>query len=602
MQTLHSLRRLRNFNAVRTRALLLALVALAAPTAWGAKWLESGYENAHVVVPPDASPQLLEAAQEFVRLWKTWSSYDITYSTVNTGGTCIWVGKDAMPESLAEPASLDGLGPDGFLIRTYIPNRRDHQYKIGPHLVIAGNTDAATHAAVIEFFDRYLGFRWYAPGVESKAPKYDGVPEADLRFSPTFRFREIGYHGMWTGEKQWADWRRLSHLPAEFQPSHRRYPGEAIPPAVEVDLAAESTAIAAAQWINAHAHSTPDTLPRGARTLLWRDEAGQPVFTWTLNRVPTLDPALDDFAAEALPAVLQLCNRVLVHLPESAMLRVALPDSSPLPPDATALSPRIIIQLSDIACDFSRPLIDRHCDENAHFLDALEAWKQTGATLFVSHHIASFHNNIAPFPNLLVLRDNLYAFTRYGVQGVYAESWDSPALRDVDNARLRAYLLARLLWNPDQVVEDLIADFYQITFQGATEQMLRFDRAFADAVATGDTPLRVLGPPAWLTPPSIAAAEKALNAALALELDDRTKERINERLSTLEYARLICPPVEATDANGNPIWRRPQSRALEQILDRLQKRGHGKPGAFNVIEAITAETDGITPPREEPRN
>lgn len=565
---------LRKFTPVRRFIVVLILPLLLPALRAGADpWYASDFSEVHVVYAAGASEEILAAAADFVRLWKVATNSEITASTENTGEACVWLGKEVMPPSLVEPDALHGLGPDGFIIRSYSPNRRDRQYHIGPHMVIAGNTDKATHEGVIEFFDRYLGLRWMWPGNAHHLPVTE-IPKAELRFQPGFRFREVSYHGMWQKEKGWQEWRSLLHLPPVFQPGIRRYPLDAVPTAAPVDLAAPDNARAVADWIKQHAPSDDAALPQGVRTLLWEDDAGNPVTAWTLNRVPLLDPALDNLEQDSMAAALALAKGVLESLDQPHLLiKLALADSCPMPPEGTQLDARIVVQLSDRACDFSKPLLERHCEENMRFVDALEAWRATGATIFVSHHTGSLHNNITPFPDLQVLRDNLYAFTQYDVQGVMVEGWDYPEVGYAENARLRGYIMARLLWNPDQVLPDLIEEFYGVYYGAAAPHVAAFDKELAKSLELSGEPLRVDAPPTWLRAPQVEAAEAALAMGLKLELPGAIRPRMQELLSTLEYLQLVCPPFEEKDAQGNAITRRVRSRKADDVIQRLEKRG-----------------------------
>ena len=96
-------------------------------------------------------------------------------------------------------------------------------------------------------------------------------------------------------------------------------------------------------------------------------------------------------------------------------------------------------------------------------------------------------------------------------------------------------------------------------------------------------------------------AETALSAALKTELEPKFKNRVNALVPSLEYAQLLCPPALETQADGTKVWRRPKSRTLEQVLERMQSRGLVEPGnRINLLESIKADCGGETPLREQP--
>lgn len=594
-------------------AFALLLCTLASGHAMADPWMDADYFRARVVIPQNASPTIINAAEDFTRCWQMCTGEAIEFGTDREGTATIWLGREVMPDSLVKPGELDGLGDQGFVIRSYSPTRRDNLYLVGSHLVIAGKTDEATRHAVFEFFHRFLNIRWYAPG-ETQATFVEnaGVPEATLRYAPPFRFREVGYFGLWPKEKGMPEYRAAQHLPATFQPSGRRYPKEiAALPAPVAPLALDDAAVlaSAADWLEKHKDANASDLPRGMRTHIWNDDLGHPVLSWNLNRIPALDPALDQLLENEptrIGEVLGFANDVLGSLrkvaPETTThVLLMLPPTSPLPPDGVKLDKQIIVQLSNAACDFSRPLLDAHTEANQHFLAALEAWSKTEATIFVSDHVASLRNNIAPFPNLHVLRANLYAYTQYGVSGVYAEAWDFPEAKLGEMDRLKAFLLATLLWNPDQVVEDLREGFITRYYGPAAKPVSGIVAAFQESLKQSGKPMTANGLPEWLLPDYVANVETLLGGALKLEMDNKYKNRVGALLSTLEYAQLLCPPALESLPDGTKLWRRPKSRTLEQIVERLRGRGLAEPSArLDLVAGITADCGGATPPREQP--
>ena len=569
--------------------------------AWGDPWIKGDYFKLKIVVPETPSPTLSQAAEDFKQLWMLCTGTEIEIGTKMEGEALVWLGPDILPESLVKREELDGLGDEGFIIRSYSPNRRDRQYRVGMHLVISGRNDDATRKGVFEYFDRFLNMRQFTPGERNKIfLDKAGAPEVDLRYVPAFRFREVGYFGLWGKEKggaEWRDWLRMSPV---FQPSFRRYAGE---PAPQGDGQGIISAGKAAEWIVANRKAKAETLPRGVRTVVWRDDAGEPVTCWTLNRIPGMDPSLDAavHGDEGVVVALGLAEEVLAGLDEGDMVRVALPPTCPLPPADRKLDARVVIHLTNAACDFSRPLLEAHCPENQRFLDALAAWRATGATLFVSDAIASTRSTVAPFPNLNVVRENLYALTQYEVAGVYAECWDFPEAKVAEADRLRGYLMAVLLWNPDRVVEDLVAEFIKHHYGPASGEVAKVFTAYAAALAESGKPLHTDGPPDWLTPAKVREAEQGIAAALKTEMDNKFKTRVSALVNTLEYAQLLCPPALETAADGSKVWKRPQSRSFEQVVERWTTRGIAVADPrFDLLKALTVDCGGVTPPRDQP--
>src|SRR5690606_15462256 len=100
---------------------------------------------------------------------------------------------------------------------------------------------------------------------------FSGVETVNDRFTPGFKYREVGYHARWTDHESWLTWRRALHLPDVYTHSTRMYPkeweGGAAAPALSGDGAAfdrDALAAAAVEWIAANRETPAGGLPRGA--------------------------------------------------------------------------------------------------------------------------------------------------------------------------------------------------------------------------------------------------------------------------------------------------------------------------------------------------
>ena len=97
----------------------------------------------------------------------------------------VHVGLTRRAKHLGLPA-ID-LDRDGFIVRSDLGKRSD-----GPRLLLVGKDATSTEFAVIEFLERFLGFRYFFPGkLGTCLDKLDilTVPPIDLRKEPHFKSR-----------------------------------------------------------------------------------------------------------------------------------------------------------------------------------------------------------------------------------------------------------------------------------------------------------------------------------------------------------------------------------------------------------------------------
>ncbi|MBQ7700650.1 MAG: DUF4838 domain-containing protein [Clostridia bacterium] len=121
----------------------------------------------------------------------------------------------------------------------------------------------------------------------------------------------------------------------------------------------------------------------------------------------------------------------------------------------------VIIRLCSIECCFSHPL-DSDCEANKAFTADIEEWSKICKNLFVWDYTTDFLYYVNPFPNLDVLYDNVRYFTSHNVIGLF-EQGNYQSISG-EFGELRAYLLAKLLWDPDMSREEYYSymdDFLQ---------------------------------------------------------------------------------------------------------------------------------------------
>ena len=112
----------------------------------------------------------------------------------------------------------------------------------------------------------------------------------------------------------------------------------------------------------------------------------------------------------------------------------------------------VIIRLCSIECCFGHPLSDESCANNAAFKKDIEEWSAICDNLYIWDYTTNFMYYLAPFPNLGVLRENVKFYKDHHVIGMFEQgNYQSTS---GEFGELRAYLLAKLLWNPDMSEEE----------------------------------------------------------------------------------------------------------------------------------------------------
>ncbi len=135
-----------------------------------------------IVIPEDASGQLRKSA-EFLRDYVAKATgATLPIETAIGEGPSIHVGSTALAKVRQIP--LDELGGDGFVLK-----RVDAK-----NFLIVGGSDWGTEYGVYDFLERYLGVRWLAPTeLFTDVPNRSNLtlPEGEVKEMPTFLSREM---------------------------------------------------------------------------------------------------------------------------------------------------------------------------------------------------------------------------------------------------------------------------------------------------------------------------------------------------------------------------------------------------------------------------
>jgi hypothetical protein len=103
----------------------------------------------------------------------------------------------------------------------------------------------------------------------------------------------------------------------------------------------------------------------------------------------------------------------------------------------------------------------------------LEERRKIAPTLYIWDYTTNFAHYLQPFPNLFVLQENIKYYAEHSVKGVFAEGNYSPG-GNGEMAALKAYILAKLLWNPNIDVEQHVREFLRAYYGRAAEPIYSY--------------------------------------------------------------------------------------------------------------------------------
>lgn len=129
------------------------------------------------------------------------------------------------------------------------------------------------------------------------------------------------------------------------------------------------------------------------------------------------------------------------------------------PPKQIRPRDNVAIILCTIECDFSHPFTHRN---NKKFMEDLDTWKELTSNILIWDYVVNYRHYFIPHPNFNILQENIRILRDAGVLGILEQA-NGQSLGSEFHG-LRAYLLTKLLWNPDcdarAIIEDYIDNYY----------------------------------------------------------------------------------------------------------------------------------------------
>ena len=127
------------------------------------------------------------------------------------------------------------------------------------------------------------------------------------------------------------------------------------------------------------------------------------------------------------------------------------------PPGKTRPRKNVLVCLCTYSCDFSSPIPESRYGDNASFMKDVAGWARQTGRLYLWDYTTDFNNYPMPFANVYALQGNLKFFRDNGVKMLFSQGDNQGRLGDF--GELKAWLVAKWMWNPDLPMEPLLNDF-----------------------------------------------------------------------------------------------------------------------------------------------
>ena len=487
------------FRSLELRRLCLAVfIAWAARGAFGGElFFHDGHTDWKIYLSPQAEPTETFAAEELRDALKKISGaeFEVLSSVQVPDCRAIIIGDLKNPEIQDRAAALK-LRP-GKVEQIAVCT-------LDGRLYLAGNQPRGALYAVYRFLQHELGVRWLWPGPEGEImPARKSWPLPNLKYSyrPAFAYRGFHLCGDWRDVDIFREWmaRNFINIHRHAASAQGKRTGfysmwsshNVVLPAALFDQHPEYFAeIGGKRYKNNICFSHPEV-----DKLVAAQMAGY------LRKRPSLDIlsvfprdnqdyCCCDRCAEAdvSTAWFKFYNRLTDTLkeefPDLKFATIAYQGYRDVP-RCPIRNSEFIEYASYSRCNI-HPYGQPGCQRNEDTLRAMLAWQATG--LPIGHYAYDIYSKNCRFvPFLSVIEDAVRTGRRLGHVAVIPEVSLSPRhgpevyAHHIQN-RLSIYLYARLLWNPDETMTEVLSDWCQTVFGEAATPMLDYyltvDRAW----------------------------------------------------------------------------------------------------------------------------
>ncbi len=564
--------------------LLMVLILVIPVTAQaGITLARQGRSRYSIVIAPDASATVQHAANELSADLQEISGASFPVISQASTGPAIFVGKSDAMFAQFPNIILDNLPEEGFVIQS---NEKD--------LVLTGNDDRGTLYSVYTFLEEHLGVRWFAPD-DTVMPRHRTIriPTLHERQAPAFMYRDTDEHLVFTSA-QWDAHLKLDGVSVPDQADlggiNRLFNGaenfyQLVPPSQYFATHPEYFSLINGKRSDAGDSqlclSNPDVFRIIVDQLTAQAQADPKLLTLGLSPNDAPDGSCQGVRCRAKDAkygapsgtLLDFVNKVAAAVQEQLPGRKIWVETlayqyteKPPTPGTIQPAPNVLVCLAPIHMDDGHSIATEPINQEAK--ENLLGWgKVAPGHLQVWHYVTNFAHYLQPFPDWDELGADMAYYRDHGVSGMFCEGdYNSEG----EMMAMRTWVLAHLMWNPDQDVWQLVKEFSDGYYGKAGPYIYQYLRLLHDQLQKPNVHLYIYDSPnaAYLSPTVITEAGKLFAKAKKAVADNPDQlNRVREAELGIQYVELMrsVPNAQSTAAQKSSFL-----NELNQFVAKLQ--------------------------------
>ena len=358
----------------------------------------------------------------------------------------VTVAEDGFPISISIDPTLD---EDGFLIEASFEENRGMTFK--------GSNERGVLYAVYRFLEKFAGFRYFTPELETFTPGDVVIPEGVVMdYAPVMSTaRRLTWY--YTGrDAEWCVKNGISGCDTTLDAMHGGPSLNYGSMFVHTIGPLYETTYPYPTYTSNPCLTDPEilaTVIKNVRKELEKNPAMNiisvsqtDVESWCLcPNCARIAEEEGSYAGVWVRFVNTIAEDIAEDYPNVIVDTLAYKHTQ-TPPKITKPRENVCIRLCSIECCFTHALDDPNCPDNKKFHDDLVGWGKICDNIHVWDYTTNFRHYISTFANLGVLRQNMRFYAENNVTAMFpqgnSQGWSG------EFGELRSYLLAQLMWNP----------------------------------------------------------------------------------------------------------------------------------------------------------
>ncbi|MDA0194019.1 MAG: DUF4838 domain-containing protein [Bacteroidetes bacterium] len=476
------------------------------------------------------------------------------------GKKAIYIGKTDYAK--AQKVDFTKIQGDGYTYKS-----------AGNNLIIAGGNKKGVLYGVYDFLEG-IGFRKLAPDyVNVPKAKDINLAQMDRTFTPSITYRTTTYGQM--GDQEYSDWNKLSSRshwglfvhtfttlmpPQQYGQSHPEYYSlinGVRQPATQLCLSNQEVA-------DVLIANLKKKIAEKSDAMYWSVSQNDNDRYCQCDNCNALN---EKYGGVPSGSVIYFTNKVAKAIPDRIISTLAYWYSRKAPQNIK-IEPNVNIMLCNIESRRQAPVYET----DPAFSKDLKDWGALTNDILIWDYNIQFTNFFGPFPNLYTLKPNIKFYTNNHVNALFMQANNEPA---AEMSLLRAYLISKLMWKPDDDEKVIIDEFLNGYYSAAGPYIRQYIDSMHQSLVKSGMQLNIFGDTidakeAYLSAEMMSQYKQLFDSAeKAISNDPELLRRVQVARLPIMYAAIqigrteIDTPRSLYQRNGNGVVvGKPEMKAL----------------------------------------